>query len=179
MWCCFTFSKAKLTDILHELNQLHELGDAQRSPYCLVLDQHFISWTRFSRYSPVYFFLLKFCKFQSAEFSKAVTYASFHFFFPVKSCLWENVIRRSSQPPEVFYNKSCSRKFRNFHRKTPVLEFQRDSFKVKKRLQHRCFPVNIAKFLWTFVLKCSCERLLLNIILQLLADGLSAKHKVI
>ena len=30
---------------------------------------------------------------------------------------------------------------------------------IKKRLQHRCFPVNIAKFLRTFVLKSACERL--------------------
>ena len=33
---------------------------------------------------------------------------------------------------------------------------------IKKRLQHRCFPVNIAKFLRTFILKNICERLLLK-----------------
>ena len=31
---------------------------------------------------------------------------------------------------------------------------------VKKRLQHRCFPVNIVKFLRTPILKYICERLL-------------------
>ena len=36
---------------------------------------------------------------------------------------------------------------------------------IKKRLQHRCFPVNIAKFLRTPVLKNICERLLLQITL--------------
>ena len=45
--------------------------------------------------------------------------------------------------------KSCSQKFRNIHRKTPVLEslfheLQACNF-IKKRLQRRCFP--IAKFL--------------------------------
>ena len=30
---------------------------------------------------------------------------------------------------------------------------------IKKRLQHRCFPVNVAKFLRTSVLKSTCERL--------------------
>ena len=32
---------------------------------------------------------------------------------------------------------------------------------IKKRLQHRCFCVNIAKFLKTPILKIICERLLL------------------
>ena len=33
---------------------------------------------------------------------------------------------------------------------------------IKKRLQHRCFPVKFAKFLRTHFLKNSCERLLLS-----------------
>ena len=48
----------------------------------------------------------------------------------------------------------------NIHRKTPVLEslfskvasLEACNF-IKKRLQHRCFPVNIAKFLRKFYLK--------------------------
>ena len=36
------------------------------------------------------------------------------------------------------------------------------SKKIKKRLQHRCFPVNIAKFLRALVLKNICEQLLLT-----------------
>ena len=32
---------------------------------------------------------------------------------------------------------------------------------IKKRLKHKCFPVNIAKFLRTLILKNICERLLL------------------
>ena len=63
------------------------------------------------------------------------------------------------QPTEKFYKKSCSLKFRNIHRKTPLLEtnFNEVAF-IKKRLQHRCFLVNIAKFLRTS--KYICERLL-------------------
>ena len=35
---------------------------------------------------------------------------------------------------------------------------------ITKRLQHRCFPVNIAKFLKTSILEDVYERLLLNFI---------------
>ena len=41
------------------------------------------------------------------------------------------------QPSEVFYKISCSE------------GLQACNF-IKRRLQHRCFPVNIAKFLLTF-----------------------------
>ena len=60
------------------------------------------------------------------------------------------------QPPEVFYYKSCSSKFRNIHRKTTVLESL-----LKKGLQHRCFRVNTGKYLRTPILENSCEQLLL------------------
>ena len=56
---------------------------------------------------------------------------------------------------DVLQNK-CSWNFCKFHRKTLVLEspfnkvtgFQASNF-IKKRLQHRCFPVKFAKFLRT------------------------------
>ena len=35
---------------------------------------------------------------------------------------------------------------------------------IKKRLQHRCFPVNFAKFLRTPILRNICERLLLDVL---------------
>ena len=60
--------------------------------------------------------------------------------------------------------KCCS-----IHRKTPVLESILNTVAglktynfILKRLQHRYFPVNIAKFLRTSVLKNICEQLLLN-----------------
>ena len=52
---------------------------------------------------------------------------------------------------DVLYNR-CSYKFRNIHRKTPVLESHFNKVAglrpviLLKRGQHRCFPVNIAKF---------------------------------
>ena len=36
---------------------------------------------------------------------------------------------------------------------------------VKKRLQHKCFPVNMARFLRTPILENFCERLLLKILM--------------
>ena len=46
-----------------------------------------------------------------------------------------------------------------------VAGFQEYIF-IKKRLQHSCFPVNIAKFLRTPILKYICERLLLYFEIQ-------------
>ena len=42
---------------------------------------------------------------------------------------------------------------------------------IKRRLQRRCFPVNIAKFLRTPILKNNCERLLLDNIFQRLSSA--------
>ena len=56
----------------------------------------------------------------------------------------------------MFYGKSCSEKFHNIHRKRPVLESLFNNAEglnvcniIRKRLEHRCFHVNIAKFLRT------------------------------
>ena len=64
----------------------------------------------------------------------------------------------------MFYKESCSQKYCNIYRNTPVSEslfdkvvaFQACKF-IKKRLQHRCFSVNIVKFLRTPILKNTCE----------------------
>ena len=85
--------------------------------------------------------------------------------------------------PKVFYKKSCSYKFRNIHRKTPVLEslFNKVSYlqalfnkvlglqacnfiKGDSNTPTQVFPVNIGKFLRTLILKDICEQLLLNFI---------------
>ena len=52
-------------------------------------------------------------------------------------------------------------KMLHFSQEKPVFEFRFNNF-IKKRLQHRLFPVNIAKFFRTPILKNICERLLLN-----------------
>ena len=62
------------------------------------------------------------------------------------------------------------KKLRKFQRKTSVLEslfnkvacLRVCSF-IKKRLQHRCIPVKLAKFLKTSILKNICEQLPLKI----------------
>ena len=85
---------------------------------------------------------------------------------PFRTAIFHNNLQK--QPSEVFYKKGFPKKFRNIHRKTPVLAslfnkvsgFQGCNV-IKKRLQNRCFPVNIANFLRTTILKNICERLLL------------------
>ena len=54
-------------------------------------------------------------------------------------------LRTAKSATRVVLKKSCSQKFRNAHRRTPVLE-SLSNF-IKKRLQHRCFPVSVAKHL--------------------------------
>ena len=58
------------------------------------------------------------------------------------------------QPPAVFCERRCSWKFHKIHRKTPAPESLlskvaglRHANLLKKRLAHRCLPVNFAKFL--------------------------------
>ena len=64
--------------------------------------------------------------------------------------------------------KGALKIFANFTGKKPMLEsfFNKVSglqacIFIKKRLQRKCFPVNIAKFLRTSILKYIFERLLL------------------
>ena len=68
---------------------------------------------------------------------------------------------------EVFCKKGVL-KILSIVTKTPVLNslFKKVAAQVykfiKKRLQQRCFPVNIANILLTLILKKICERLFLN-----------------
>ena len=69
------------------------------------------------------------------------------------SCnLSKKLLYRSSRS-QMFFKIGVSYEFRNIHRKTHVLQSRlikvadlTDCNFIKKRLQHRCFPVNIAKF---------------------------------
>ena len=70
------------------------------------------------------------------------------------------------QPLKVFYKKAVLKNFAIFtvkHLRWSLLfaGCLQHNF-IKKRLQHRCFPVNIAKYLRTPFLKKICERLLLD-----------------
>ena len=73
------------------------------------------------------------------------------------------------QPPEVFYKKGVLRNFTKFTGKhlCQSLSFNkvadlRPATLLKKRLWHRCFPVNFVKFLRTPFLQNTAGRLLLK-----------------
>ena len=66
------------------------------------------------------------------------------------------IIRRKQEqkePPEVFFKKGVLKKFRKFHRKTPVMERLLIQLQVlglyEKETQHRCFPAKLTKYLGT------------------------------
>ena len=60
------------------------------------------------------------------------------------------------QPLELFYEKSILRNFAKFSRKHLCHSLFFNKTLLKKRLWHRCFPVNFAKFLRTSLGDCFC-----------------------
>ena len=70
------------------------------------------------------------------------------------------------QPPEVFCKKAVLKYFAKFTEKElcwSLFLIKSQAFSpagLLKRLQHRCFPVYIANFLRTSILKNICQRLL-------------------
>ena len=68
-------------------------------------------------------------------------------------------------PTEVFYKKGVLKNFANFTGKqlcwNLFLNLKTCNF-IKKRFQHRCFPVKFVEFLSTPILKDICKRLLSN-----------------
>ena len=76
-------------------------------------------------------------------------------------------VKFQKQPAEESCKKTCSQKCLKILRKTPVPESLlnkvaglRSATLLKKRLRHRCFPVNFAEFLKTPFLQNTSERLL-------------------
>ena len=67
------------------------------------------------------------------------------------------VMSARNSPSQMFFKIGVLKKFCNIHRKTSVLQslfnkvsgFIKNVNFIEKRLQHRCFSVNIAKFLRT------------------------------
>ena len=57
---------------------------------------------------------------------------------------WHGISVKQKQPPEVFYVKSVLRNLTNFTRKHQCqgLFFDKIATLLKKRLRHRCFPMN-------------------------------------
>ena len=66
---------------------------------------------------------------------------------------WEAYAEK--QPPEMFYEKAVLRHLQAYN-------------SINERLQCRCFPVKLAKFLRTPILKNICKRLLLYFMAVLL-----------
>ena len=70
------------------------------------------------------------------------------------------------QPPDVFYENRCSKKFHKIYSKHLcqslfLIKFQVWSNFIKKRLWHKCFPVNFAKSLRTSFWQNTSGRLIL------------------
>ena len=78
-------------------------------------------------------------------------------------------VDNQKQPPEVFWKKSVLKNFVNFtgkHLCGSLFLINLQAFSpaslLKKRLQHRCFPVKFVKLLRTPISKNICEQLLLD-----------------
>ena len=89
-------------------------------------------------------------------------------------------IQIQKQPPEVFYKKGVPRNFAKFTGKNLCHNLflnkvagLRTATLLKRRLWHRCFPVNFVKFLRTLFLQNTFGRLLLQIAVKQSAENLS------
>ena len=88
-------------------------------------------------------------KYNKKDFNKNPAYLS--------ECL---IIRSSHRSCSIKY--AVLKKFAIFTGKHLLKSLFNKVQLFKKRLQHSCFPVNVAKFLRTHILKNRCKRLLLN-----------------
>ena len=123
-------------------------------------------------------FLIHFCYwFQNNCYVEQCPCVSIRLFFEIAIFLKSNFSEQLFFITATYRNshQTCSTKklffkILQYSKKTPVLEsrlflintdFRAAATLIKKRLQHRCFPANIAKFLRTTILKNICKRLLL------------------
>ena len=78
------------------------------------------------------------------------------------------IMNNKKQPSQLFYDKAVLKTFLiltgKYLRSNLFLSSCRSSVCnfIKKRFQHRCFSMNIAKFLKMVILKKICERFLLD-----------------
>ena len=110
-----------------------------------------------------------------------------YFFISVKYRLWKDLKANNlrckismftfkKEPFADVLQKRCSETFYKFHRKTSVLESCNKVVGlhpcniIKKRLQHRCFPVKYAKFIRTPFLKNICGWRLLSFFIYYLQN---------
>ena len=123
-------------------------------------------------------FLIHFCYwFQNNCYAEQFPCVSIRLFFEIAIFLKSNFSEQLFFITATYSNshQTCSAKklffkILQYSKKTAVLQsrlflintdFRAAATLIKKRLQHRCFPANIAKFLRTAILKNICERLLL------------------
>ena len=86
---------------------------------------------------------------------------------------WNNNSHLQSQPSKVFKNKDYSLKISQYSQENTCGGLKACNF-IKKRLQHKYFPKNIAKYLRTAILKNMCERWLLHLLVMTLTKFLSS-----
>ena len=79
----------------------------------------------------------------------------------LKRRIWQNNVNVQKYPLEVFYKKAVLKIFAIYIGKHLCW-----SFFLMKLFQHMYFPVNIAKFLRTSILKNTHDRLLLNVVFK-------------
>ena len=94
--------------------------------------------------------------FMACTACKVFSYFFCHFVFRTDffKCFKELTLKRQKWRFANVLQNMCSLKFCNIHKKRPALESLFNEVEglwpcklIKKRLQHRCFPANIAKFL--------------------------------
>ena len=82
-----------------------------------------------------------------------ITFVSQALFDAINTALYLRCPYKSEAATGGVLWKHCPEQFLKIHKKTPVLNFLFNELAglvcsfIKQRLQHRCFPVNIAKFL--------------------------------
>ena len=93
--------------------------------------------------------LLLYKSFPSAlNFKHSLCYSLGITFLPSFLSIASSVVcKRQKQPLEVFCEKRCSLKFHKTRKKKPTCGRICPATLLKKRLWHRCFPVNFAKIL--------------------------------
>ena len=90
-------------------------------------------------------------------FKIILSYLILHYFSFLLRQHWQEKNQKQKQPSEVFIENAALKNFGIFTEKHLcwslfLIKMQACNF-IKRRLQHGCFPVNIAKFLRTPILK--------------------------
>ena len=87
--------------------------------------------------------------------------------FSITYSFFESIKFRSSCS-QMSFKTDVSKSFCNIHMKTPVFESLCNKEKkiIKKRLQHKCFSINIAKFLEQFFLSNTFSSCFLKLCLK-------------